>query len=317
MRGSEAETSDATMRRFLIPAAVLLLPAVLFPCSGWGADEKPPGRQGGRPGRAPAVVGEDDRPAFARPADGWDRHREGVPRGKMELVEYDSKTVGTKRKMNVYTPPGYDGERRYPVLYLLHGIGGDEGEWIRFAQPDMLLENLIANGKAQPMLLVMPNGRAQKDDRPVGNVMQHAPAFAVFEKDLLNDVMPAVAARYRVRSGREQSAIAGLSMGGGQALNFGLGNPDRFAWVGGFSSAPNTRPPGELLKDPAAAEKFRLIWLSCGTRDGLFGISQGVDRHLRKAGIPHVWHVTDGAHDAAEWKQALHHFLQQLKFPAE
>jgi len=317
MRGSEAETSDATMRRFLIPAAVLLLPAMLFPGSSWGADEKPPGGQGGRPGRAPAVVGEEDRPAFARPVDAWDRRREGVPRGKMELVEYDSKTVGTKRKMNVYTPPGYDGERRYPVLYLLHGIGGDEGEWIRFAQPDVLLENLIADGKAQPMLLVMPNGRAQKDDRPVGNVMQHAPAFAVFEKDLLNDVMPAVAARFRVRSGREQSAIAGLSMGGGQALNFGLGNPDRFAWVGGFSSAPNTRPPGELLKYPAAAEKFRLIWLSCGTRDGLFGISQGVDRHLRKAGIPHVWHVTDGGHDAAEWKQSLHHFLQQLKFPAE
>jgi enterochelin esterase-like enzyme len=235
----------------------------------------------------------------------------------MEVVEYESRTVGTRRKLNVYTPPGYDGERRYPVLYLLHGIGGDEGEWIRFAQPDVLLENLIADGKAQPMLLVMPNGRAQKDDRPVGNVMQHAPAFAVFEKDLRNDVIPAVEARFRVRSDREQRAIAGLSMGGGQALNFGLGDPDRFAWIGGFSSAPNTRAPGELLKDPAAADRFRLIWLSCGTRDGLFGISQGVDRYFTGAGIPHVWHVTDGGHDAAEWKQALYHFLQQLKFPAE
>ena len=96
--------------------------------------------------------------------------RDGIARGKLEMIEYDSKTVGTTRKMNVYTPPGYSTDKKYPVLYLLHGIGGDETEWQRFATPDVLLDNLIADGKAVPMIVVMPNGRAQKNDRAEGNV---------------------------------------------------------------------------------------------------------------------------------------------------
>ena len=91
------------------------------------------------------------------------------------MIEYDSKTVGTKRKMQVYTPPGYTTDKKYPVLYLLHGIGGDETEWQRFATPDVLLDNLIADGKAVPMIVVMPNGRAQKNDRAEGNSMAAAP----------------------------------------------------------------------------------------------------------------------------------------------
>src|SRR5207244_10957296 len=113
-----------------------------------------------------------------------------------------------------------------------------------------------------PMIMVTPNGRAQKDDRPGANPFATAPAFAVFEQDLLKDVIPAIESRYSVQADREHRALAGLSMGGGQSLNFGLAHLDTFAWVGGFSSAPNTKPPAQLVPDPAAAAKeLNLLWL--------------------------------------------------------
>jgi enterochelin esterase-like enzyme len=262
----------------------------------------------------PIVLNADDKPAFPEPPAGWDVKREGIPHGKLEMIDYDSKTVGTKRKMNVYTPPGYSSEKKYPVLYLLHGIGGDETEWERFAQPDVLLDNLIADDKAVPMIVVMPNGRAQKDDRAVGNMMAAAPSFAVFERDLLDDVNPAIESRYSTQKDKEHRALAGLSMGGGQSLNFGLGNLDKFAWIGGFSSAPNTKRPAELLPDSAAVKQLKLLWLSCGTKDGLIRISQGVHAYLKEKEVPHIWHITEHAHDPAEWKQALYYFLQKLTF---
>ncbi len=273
----------------------------------------------GQPRKAwqPIVLKDDDKPAFPEPPAGWDVQRDGIPHGRLEMIEYDSKTVGTRRRMNVYTPPGYSpttSARKYPVLYLLHGIGGDETEWARLAQPDVLLDNLIADGKAAPMLIVMPNGRAQKDDRATGDVFKHAPAFTVFERDLLDDVIPAIESRYRVEEDRAHRALAGLSMGGGQALNFGLAHPDTFAWVGGFSSAPNTRKNEALLPNPAAAQQFKLLWLSCGTRDGLLHISQDVHAFLKSNAIPHIWHITAHAHDGPEWKQALYWFVQRLGF---
>ncbi len=273
----------------------------------------PPGRGGPRGFGGPIELKEDDKPAFPVPTTGWDVKREGIPHGKLEMIDYDSKTVGTKRKMQVYTPPGYTKEKKYPVLYLLHGIGGDETEWQRFATPDVLLDNLIADGKATPMIIVMPNGRAQKNDRAEGNVFAAAPAFAAFERDLLDDVIPAIESRYGTHTNRQHRALAGLSMGGGQSLNFGLAHLDTFAWVGGFSSAPNTKPPAELLpKTEAAKQQLKLLWLSCGNKDGLIRISQGLHAHLKENNVPHVWHVASHGHDAAEWKQALYHFAQKL-----
>src|SRR6185295_11241955 len=152
------------------------------------------------------------------PPAGIDRERKDVPQGKLEMVSYESKSVGATRKMNVYTPPRYSKDKKYPVLYLLHGIGGDETEWQRFARPNVLLDNLIAAGKATPMIVVMPNGRAQKDDRAQGG-FGSAPAFAAFEQDLLHDVIPSIESRYSVQSDRDHRALAGLSMGGGQSLN--------------------------------------------------------------------------------------------------
>ncbi|MGD8786712.1 MAG: endo-1,4-beta-xylanase, partial [Phycisphaerales bacterium] len=271
-------------------------------------------RGGGRGGfGGPIELGPDDKPAFDDPPAGFRTKRENVPHGELTMIEYDSKTVGTRRKMLIYTPPGYSTDRKYPVLYLLHGIGGDETEWKRLCQPENILDNLLADGKIQPMIVVMPNGRAQKNDRAEGNVFATAPAFAAFEGDLLNDVIPAVEAKYSVMADREHRALAGLSMGGGQSLNFGLGHLDVFAWVGGFSSAPNTKPPVELVPDPAAArDKLKLLWLACGNKDGLIRISQGVHNYLKEKNVPHVWHVDSNSHDGTEWANNLYLFVQHI-----
>lgn len=297
-----------TILLLLVLALPVAMPRVVL------AQGNEAGRSGPPPGfGAPIELKEDDRPAFPEPPAGIDVRREGIPHGKLEMIEYESKTVGTTRKMQVYTPPGYSADKKYPVLYLLHGIGGDETEWQRFATPDVLLDNLIADGKAVPMIIVMPNGRAQKNDRAEGNVYAAAPAFAAFERDLLDDVIPAIESRYSTYTDREHRALAGLSMGGGQSLNFGLGHLDTFAWVGGFSSAPNTKPPAELVPDPAAAkEQLKLLFLSCGNKDGLFGISQGVHTYLKEQGVPHIWHVDEHAHDPIHWRNSLYHFAQLL-----
>ncbi|MEO8494154.1 MAG: alpha/beta hydrolase-fold protein [Planctomycetota bacterium] len=155
-------------------------------------------------------------------------------------------------------PPGYSTDQKYPVLYLLHGIGGDENEWVRAGSPDVILDNLYADKRAVPMIVVLPNGRAAKDVTARDPIPRQSPAFAAFEKDLLTDLIPFIDKSYSVKAERESRALAGLSMGGGQALNFGLSNIDKFAWIGGFSSAPNTRPPADLIKDPEEAKKLRL-----------------------------------------------------------
>ncbi|MCB1089579.1 MAG: hypothetical protein KDM63_21245, partial [Verrucomicrobiae bacterium] len=238
-----------------------------------------------------------------------------TPRGAISEIDYASKSLQRMRRMHVYTPPGYgNSDQRYPVLYLLHGIGGEETEWARYAQPDVLLDNLIAGGKAVPMILVMPNGRAQQDDRPVGDIFAHRPAFKFFERDLLEDVIPTIESRYSVLADREHRALAGLSMGGGQTMNFGFAHLDQFAWLGGFSAAPNTRRSEDLLPDPEKAKQLRLLWLSCGNRDGLLHITQDLHAWFKAKGVPHVYHISGYAHDAPEWKQALYWFLQQLDF---
>jgi len=275
------------------------------------------GAQSGRRGfGGPIELKPDDKPAFPNPPEGFDKEREGIAHGKLEMVEYDSKSVGNKRKALVYTPPGYSADKRYPVLYLLHGIGGDENEWRRGGHPEIILDNLIADKKAEPMIIVMPNGRAQPDDRPGTNAMATAPAFGKFDKDLLGDLIPFIESKYSVKSDRESRALAGLSMGGGQSLNFGLANLDTFAWVGGFSSAPNTKPAAELLPDPEKAKKqLKLLWVSCGNKDGLIRISQGVHAYLKEREVPHIWHVDEHAHDFQHWKKALYNFSQLIFKP--
>lgn len=288
----------------------------------FGSSEATAKREGGAGGGrrgfgGPIELKPDDKPAFPPVPEGYDKAREDIAHGKIETVEYDSKSVGNKRKALVYTPPGYSADRKYPVLYLLHGIGGTEEEWRRGGNPNVILDNLIADKKAVPMIIVMPNGRAQTDDRPGPNAMATAPAFGVFDKDLLGSVIPFIESKYSVIQDRESRALAGLSMGGGQSLNFGLGNLDTFAWVGGFSSAPNTKPGAELVPDPEKATKqLKLLYVSCGNKDGLIRISQNVHAYLKEKNVPHIWHVDEHAHDFQHWKKALYQFSQLIFKPA-
>jgi enterochelin esterase-like enzyme len=170
------------------------------------------------------------------------------------------------------------------------------------------------------MIVVMPNGRAMKDDRAVGNMFDSAKvqAFANFEKDLLNDLIPFVERNYPVFDDRENRAIAGLSMGGGQSLNFGLGNLDKFAWIGGFSSAPNTKKPEELIPDPGEAKrKLKLLWISCGDSDRLISFSQRTHDYLKQKNIPHIYYIEPGVHDFKVWKNDLYMFSQLLFKPVD
>jgi len=251
---------------------------------------------------------------------GFDIIREGIPHGKIDTITYFSKTVGNKRRALIYTPPGFSKGKIYPVLYLLHGIGGNEKEWFNGGQPQVILDNLYAENKIEPMIVVMPNGRAMKDDRATGNIMaaDKVQAFAAFEKDLLNDLIPYIEKIYPAIKDSEHRAIAGLSMGGGQSLNFGLGNPDKFAWVGGFSSAPNTKTPQELMPKPEEAKaKLKLLWISCGDKDGLMNFSKRTHDYMKTNGVPHIFYVDHGYHDFKVWKNSLFMYSQLLFKPVD
>lgn len=278
-----------------------------------------PGRGPGRGGfGGPIELGPDDKAAFDSPPAGFDRVRDNIEHGKLERVEYDSKTVGVKRWMQVYTPPGYSPDKKYPQFYLLHGIGGNEKEeWTRQGVANIVLDNLIADKKIEPMVVVFPNGNASAGGEQAGGRAGPGGGFGgwgePFKKDLINDIIPFIESHYSVVADREHRALAGLSMGGGQSLTFGLSNLDTFASVGGFSSAPNTGAPETLLPDPKkSAAQLKVLFLSCGNKDGLIRISQGMHAYLKEHQVPHVWHVDEHAHDFEHWKKSLYHFSQLI-----
>jgi enterochelin esterase-like enzyme len=265
----------------------------------------------------PVVLAADDVRVFPEAPAGFDKPRAGKIHGRVEVFEYDSTITGTRRKAVVYLPPHYSSDRKYPVLYLLHGIAGNEWEWSGYVHADVIIDNLIVAGKATPMIVVMPNGRALADDRPPAPdktyTPQNAEGFAKFERDLLDCLIPAIQAKYSASTNRGDRAVAGLSMGGGQSLNFGLKHLDMFAWVGAFSPAPNTKPPAELVPDPAAARwQLKLLYLSSGNRDGLISVSQGVHVYLKQHNVPHIWNVDDHGHDRETWGSNLYHFAQRI-----
>ena len=295
-------------------------------------------RAGGRPGGfgGPIELGPDDKPAFADPPVGFDVAHNDVPHGETTVVEYDSEPLGVRREMRIYTPPGYSTNRKYPVLYLLHGIGADSRQWPEWCHATTIVDILLADGKIQPLIVVFPNCDANMTvDHPVSEGLSSGGAPGdrerrflgygkPFEVDLLKAILPYVESHYSVSADGEHRALAGLSMGGGQSLNIGLANIPTFAYVGGFSSAPNTNqfggisPQTKLLPDPAAAkEKLKLLWVACGNRDGLIRVSQGVHGHLKQQGVPHVWHVDTNAHDSTEWANNLYLFAQHIFKPSD
>lgn len=247
----------------------------------------------------------------------YDELNTEIPHGSIDSISYPSTTTGVSRKALIYYPPGYSAEKKYPSLYLLHGIGGDEHTWYQRANMNHIMDNLYAEGKVTPMIIIMPNGRAMADDRPGGNDFDttKVKSFATFEYDLLNDLIPFVEKKLPVKSGAENRALAGLSMGGRQALNFGLGNLDTFAWVGGFSSAPNffDEKGQVLIKDPEATKKkLKLLWISCGTKDMLMLFTKQTHNYLKGFDIPHIFYTEPGGHEYPVWKNDLFQFSQLI-----
>jgi enterochelin esterase-like enzyme len=237
---------------------------------------------------------------------GFDKKRDNIARGKIETIEYDSRSVGTRRKMVIYTAPGVDATAKVPVFYLLHGAGDDETGWKVKGAADVILDNLYAEKKIVPMVVVMPNGFANKGGKGKGGGKGDG-----LENDLLKDIIPYVESHYPVKTDRESRAIAGLSMGGGQALRIGLKNLDQFAWVGGFSSA--LFGDAQLIKGgPDAAKKLRLLWVSCGDKDKLLKGSEAFHVSLEKLQVPHMWHLDSGGHTWPVWKNDLYLISQML-----
>jgi len=263
-----------------------------------------------------SVVQDAPASIITLPPAGYDQQRNDIAHGTIETVEYDSKTVGNKRKMLMYTPPGYNENETYNVLYLLHGIGGDEEEWHRNGHPEVILDNLIAEGKLKPMIVVLPNGRAMPNDRAEGDIFaaDKVKAFEVFEDDLIKDLIPFIESHYSVATKRENRALAGLSMGGGQSLNIGLAHLDKFAWIGAFSAAPNTKSPELLVPDAEyAAKQLKLLWMLCGDHDDLLFVSQRTEAYLKEKNIPHTsYDYANGWHDWPVWKTGLYYFAQLI-----
>jgi len=285
-------------------------------------DDAPDARRGGFGGSI--ELGPDDKPAFNDPPAGYRDKRENVAHGTINTVQYDSQTLSTRREMLVYTPPGYSADKKYPVIYLLHGLNSGAGQWPYWCRADYVIDNLLADGKIGPVIMVFPNCNTNitvenpKPDEKAERKDGFKGYGVHFENDLLQDIIPYIEANYSVYTDREHRALAGLSMGGGQSLNIGLSHINTFANVGGMSSAPNTNEFGglsdsKLLPDlEAAREQLKVLWLGCGNKDGLIRVSQKVHQHLKEQGIPHVWHVDGNAHDDTEWANNLYLFVQHI-----
>jgi enterochelin esterase-like enzyme len=224
---------------------------------------------------------------------GFDAPREGIAHGTVATVEYPSSTVGGKRPMTVYAPPGFSKDARYPVFYLLHGATDDHNTWMKKGKAEAILDNMYADKKIVPMIVVMPNSYTEekKDGAKTGTTKR-------FEDDLLKDVIPYVESHYPVLADREHRAIVGWSMGGGQALRIGLKNLDKFAWIGGLSSALMGGAPTMTSPDDLNT-KLRLLWVSCGDKDTLLKGNTAFHNNLTEKNVTHIWHVDSGPHDWA------------------
>ncbi len=242
---------------------------------------------------------------------------QSVPHGTVHVNYYDSKSLGAARRIDVYTPPGYESEKgTYPVLYLLHGSGDTEAGWTTIGRANLILDNLIAAKKAKPMIVVMPYGRARPDVylAPFASANTQPDAFA---NDLLKDVIPMVEKFYRISGKPDQRAIAGLSMGGGQALQIGLHNLDEFHFIGAFSAALRTQNVEEqykeVLSDAAGTnKKLKVFYIACGKTDSLFEPAQAFDETLTKHEIKHAFVPSEEGHVWRNWRNYLADFAPLL-----
>ncbi|MBU6259491.1 MAG: hypothetical protein KGL18_02095 [Burkholderiales bacterium] len=244
-----------------------------------------------------------------------------VPHGVVHHHEYRSAVAGDDRDYYVYTPPNYDPRARttYPVLYLLHGYSDDASGWSAVGRANVILDNLIARGQVKPMIVVMPLGYGtlrmitggwgvwKRQDIRDEN-------FSKFSRALLDEVMPQVEGAYRVATDRDARAIAGLSMGGAEALLTGLNHPDRFAWIGAFSAGGLPEPFARDFPrlDAGSSAPLHLLWIACGTEDGLIDVNRAFRHWLQSRGIRHTGIETPGMHTWMVWRRNLAAFLPLL-----
>jgi enterochelin esterase family protein len=241
-----------------------------------------------------------------------------VPHGEIRTLLYRSRSNGTTRELTVYVPPGYEEarNRRYPVLYLLHGFANDHHSWHRYGRANDILDNLLAQRKIEPFLVVMPlgYGGAHVNGDGTGIPPRGAGTFggdpALYERDLVEDIIPMIDKRYRTIADRRRRAIVGFSMGGGQAGRFGLRRLDTFSQVGimsaGMSGGADTEPMATLAANPAKANKLiDLLWIACGKEDGALKGAKTLHHALEQAGIEHTYLETDGAHHWRVWRRYL------------
>jgi len=241
-----------------------------------------------------------------------------VPHGEIRTLIYKSKSNNANRELTVYVPPGYDDARnkRYPVLYLLHGFANDHHSWHRYGRANDILDNLIAQKKTEPFLIVMPlgyggasvNGDGTGIPRPGAGPTPGGDA-GLYERDLLEDVIPMIDSKYRTIADRKHRAIVGFSMGGGQAGRIGLGHLETFSQVGimsaGMGGGPDS-PLAALAADPAKTNKqIDLLWIACGKEDTAMKGAQTLHAALDEAKIRHTFVESEGAHHWRVWRRYL------------
>lgn len=247
-----------------------------------------------------------------------------VPHGTVRSHEYKSKSLGTDRKIMVYTPPDYEKSTvRYPVLYLLHGAGSDETSWTQRGLAHVILDNLIADGKLKPLVVVMPFGfaAARTPGAGRGDAAENKMQREGFTRDFLGDVIPMIESTFRVYADRDHRAIAGLSLGGAQALALGLSHTELFSRVAAFSpamGAANNPATGgvdfeSVLADAAKINsQVKFLWVSCGTEDTLFESVRQFSNQLSQHKVDHIWRVTGGAHTYPVWQRNLNDVAPML-----
>lgn len=240
---------------------------------------------------------------------------------QVDILSYESSSMKVGRKMYVYTPACYydkeNANREFPVLYLRHGGGDDYSSWVRAAGADAIMDNLITSGQAVPMIVVMPHG-LQPDGSWAGGSNPQGMGF--LEEELLNDIIPLIESRYRVKSDSQSRAIAGLSMGGGQSFVIGMRNTDKFAWVGDFSAGILSETPFDYQKYNISAinnpdmvnSRLKLLWISCGTLDTRYQGHLDFCAELRDKGIRHEWHSGEFGHEWQFWRMQLRDFAKRL-----
>jgi enterochelin esterase family protein len=243
----------------------------------------------------------------------WDW--QDVPHGTVHQHGYLSKALGRAREIWIYTPPGYEQAegKKYPLFVLQHGSGDNHRTWVEHGKAHWILDNLIAAGKARPMVVLMLDGHPLGQTK-FGDEAKRAEAMDAFRRELFDDALPLTESLYRVEKDAAHRAIAGLSMGGWHSMTVGLGNMDRFAWVGSFSGVPPEPAVAQsFLADPAAANaKLRLLWIAVGKDDFLRQRNEDFVAQLKDKAITHTWQLTEGAHAWPVWRGYLAEFAPLL-----